>query len=81
MEIDDRPAEVWADLYTPQDLGRFVADLRTSRGLTQAQLAEELGVTRQYLSQIESGQPTLYGDRLFRLLRLLQGTLRGRYTP
>ncbi len=79
MDGGSESADLWADLYTPQDLGHFVADLRKSRGLTQAQLADELGVTRQYISEIESGQPNLYSDRLFRLLRLLHGNLRGRY--
>jgi len=73
-------AELWSELYTPQDLGRFVADLRRTRGLTQAELADELGVTRQYISEIESGQPNLYSERLFQLLRLLHGSLRGRYS-
>jgi HTH-type transcriptional regulator/antitoxin HipB len=66
----------WAPIYTPVDLGLFLRDLRTQRGLTQAQLADELGVTRQYVVELEGGKPNLYSDRLFQTLRLLGGHLR-----
>ncbi len=48
-------------------------DYRTKRGLTQAQLAETLGVTRQTIIAIEQGkyQPTLHlayrAARLFKV--------------
>lgn len=67
---------MWAPVYTEADLGRFVRDLRVQRGMTQAQLAEELGVSRQYVTEIERGKPTLYSERLFEILRLLGGRLR-----
>ncbi len=67
---------VWAPIHTAADLGRFLRDLRVQRGWTQAQLAEELGVTRQYVSEIENGKPNLYSERLFQTLRLLGGRLR-----
>lgn len=66
----------WAPIYTPADLGRFLRDLRTREGMTQAQLADELGVTRQYVVELETGKPNLYSDRLFHALRLLGGHLR-----
>lgn len=66
----------WAPIYTPRDLGLFLRDLRTQRDLTQAQLADELGVTRQYVIELETGKPNLYSDRLFQALRLLGGHLR-----
>ena len=77
----DAPAmhEFWADVYTAQQLGEFVSRLRRAHGLTQTELADELGVTRQYISELERGVPTLYTDRLFSLLRLLGGSLRGRF--
>ncbi|MCC2323454.1 helix-turn-helix domain-containing protein [Cellulomonas xiejunii] len=34
-------------------------------------LADELGVDRRYVYQMESGVPTLYTRRLFAMLRLL----------
>jgi len=71
--------DVWTDIYTPEDLGRFVTRLRQARGLTQAQLADELGISRQYIHEIERGEPNLYSTRLFSLLRLLNAGLRAHY--
>jgi len=61
----------WGYVTTPADLGAFLRSLREERQLTQEQLADDLGITRQYLYEIESGKPTLYTTRLFSLLRLL----------
>lgn len=66
----------WAPIRTPTDLGAFLRRLRLDRGWTQAELAEELGVSRQYVVELEGGKPNLYSDRLFQALRLLGGTLR-----
>ena len=71
-----QPEGTWAPINTPADLGLFLRDLRVQRGLTQAQLAEQLGVTRQYVAEIEKGKPNLYSERLFQGLRLLGGRLR-----
>ncbi|MGN6605645.1 MAG: helix-turn-helix domain-containing protein [Jatrophihabitans sp.] len=62
-------------MLSAQDLGRFLGDLRAERGLTQAQLADELGISRRYVYEIESGKPSLYSDRLFATLRLLGARL------
>lgn len=72
--------DTWAPINTAADLGRFLRDLRVQRGLTQGQLAEELGVTRQYVAEIERGKPTLYSERLFQSLRLLGGRLRAEWS-
>ncbi|MDP9115902.1 MAG: helix-turn-helix domain-containing protein [Actinomycetota bacterium] len=64
-------AKRWGRVLSPKDLGRFLADLRAERGLTQVQLADELGVSRRYVYEIENGKPSLYSDRLFATLRLL----------
>lgn len=60
---------------TPADLGLRLAALRTKRGLTQAQVAEQLDTSRRYVSEIEAGKPSLCSDRLFRLLALLDAEL------
>lgn len=70
------PDVTWAPINTAEDLGRFLRNLRVRRGLTQAQLAAELGVTRQYVVEIERGKTNLYSERLFQSLRLLGGRLR-----
>lgn len=45
---------------------------RRSAGLTQAQVAERLGVTQQTYSQLEAKPEAVSVDRLFRVLRLLK---------
>jgi transcriptional regulator with XRE-family HTH domain len=65
----------WARVLTPTDLGRFLAELRIERDLTQAELAEALGVSRRYIYEIESAKSSLYTERLFSLLRLLGARL------
>jgi transcriptional regulator with XRE-family HTH domain len=37
------------------DLGRRIADQRKARGITQAQLAEQLGIAQQTMSHYEGG--------------------------
>ncbi|GAA4832515.1 hypothetical protein GCM10023221_05640 [Luteimicrobium xylanilyticum] len=73
--MTDRPAE-WAYVTRPADLGGFLRRRRTQRGLTQAELADDLGITRRYLVEIEQGKPSLYTDRLFALLRELDVVLK-----
>jgi HTH-type transcriptional regulator/antitoxin HipB len=68
-------AKRWARVMSAQDLGQFLTELRASRGLTQAQLADDLGISRRYVYEIESGKPSLYSDRLFSTLRLLGARL------
>lgn len=67
--------ETWKPASTPAALGRRLAEVRLARGLTQSQVAKSLGISRRYLCEIEAGKPSLYSDRLFRLLRLLGADL------
>jgi transcriptional regulator with XRE-family HTH domain len=39
-----------------KDIGRRIAELRRERGLTQEQLAVKVGVTFQWLAQVEAGR-------------------------
>jgi len=68
--------ESWGYIRSPEDLGRFLARARADLGLTQQALADELGVNRRYVSEIENGTPGLYTERLFQALRLLGVRLR-----
>jgi HTH-type transcriptional regulator / antitoxin HipB len=72
----DVMADAWAAVRTSEDLGRFLSHVREDRGLTQQALADELGVSRRYVSEIENGKPGLYTERLFQMLRLLGVRLR-----
>lgn len=42
-----------------RDLGLRLAELRAARGLTQAALAEEVGVSLRYVQAIEGGRQNL----------------------
>ncbi|KQR15890.1 helix-turn-helix domain-containing protein [Cellulomonas sp. Leaf334] len=66
----------WAWVTRPTDLGDFLRDRRQQRGLTQAELADELGISRRYVVEIEQGKPSLYTDRLFAVLRELDIVLK-----
>lgn len=57
----------WTRARGPRDLGRFVQQARKRRDLTQSALADELGLTRQYVSEVESGVGNLYITRLFEI--------------
>lgn len=54
-----------------RDLGRRISELRSERGLTQEQLAENLRVTVQYFQRIEGGKENLTVRPLVRLAREL----------
>ena len=62
--------ETWA-IKSAGDLGRTIAGLRAQRGLTQAELAKQGGVSRNYLAQLETGLTVAMLERVLRLLRRL----------
>jgi HTH-type transcriptional regulator/antitoxin HipB len=71
----------WGYVSTPADLGHLLRALREEQGLSQERLAEDLGITRQYLHELETGKPTLYATRLFTLLRLLGARIKVETLP
>jgi HTH-type transcriptional regulator/antitoxin HipB len=60
---------------SPEDIGRTIADIRHRRALTQAELAEEAGISRHWLAKLEAGRSTPVLDHLLRLLRRLGATI------
>lgn len=64
-----------APLQSPGSLGRAAQQARLARGLTQAQLAEELGIAPSALSEIENGKATIYIRRYFDIMRATGMTL------
>lgn len=62
-------------VHNPRDVGRAIAGVRAERGLTQAQLAEELGIDRAYLARLESGADQLVLERTILALRRMRATV------
>lgn len=66
------PTEHHWVVRSSEDLGRAIAGARASRGMTQAQLAEQLGIDRSYLAGLESAaRSTLALERTLLALRRL----------
>ncbi|HSS43068.1 MAG TPA: helix-turn-helix transcriptional regulator [Solirubrobacterales bacterium] len=62
-------------VHNPGDIGRAIAGVRAERGLTQAQLAEELGIDRAYLARLESDPDQLVLERAILALRRMGATV------
>jgi HTH-type transcriptional regulator / antitoxin HipB len=58
-----------AKLRAPADFGLALQQARTARGLSQTELARELGVPQSTISAMESGKPTIYLRRLLAIAR------------
>jgi len=58
-------------VYHPAALGQAVKHFREDAGLTQAELAEKVGIRRVYLAEFEAGKVTEQTERLVSLLRAL----------
>ncbi|MGH9127510.1 MAG: helix-turn-helix transcriptional regulator [Acidimicrobiales bacterium] len=58
-------------IYSAASLGDAIRHYRTEAGLTQARLAEAIGLQRSYLSELERGKETEQLRRILRLLRHL----------
>jgi transcriptional regulator with XRE-family HTH domain len=46
---------MWTNAFSNEDIGEHIVELRRERGLTQAQFAEQLGVSAPTVSSLESG--------------------------
>lgn len=65
----DRPGPY--RVYSARSLGDAIRHYRNAAGLTQAELAEAVGVRRSYLSELEQGKETEQLTRVLRILRQL----------
>jgi len=71
MPTDDHATQGQYRIYSARSLGDAIRHYRTEAGLTQAELAETLGVQRSYLSELEHGKETEQLTRILRILRHL----------
>lgn len=53
-------------------LGKRIRELRRASELTQEQLAERVGMSPKYLSNVERGRENVGLDKLFRIARALE---------
>lgn len=58
-----------SSLRTPADFGLAIQQSRMARGMTQAELASDIGVSQSAISEIESGKSTIYLRRFLSLAR------------
>lgn len=70
-----------ADKQFYREFGRRIAALRAALGITQAEVAERLGVTRASVANIEGGRQKLYVHQLYALARALQLSDLGELLP
>lgn len=57
---------------TDQAIGQRLAEMRRERGITQAELAEALGVSQPVVSDYERGALRLHGEQIAKLAALLK---------
>jgi HTH-type transcriptional regulator/antitoxin HipB len=57
------------EMDSAEAMGRMLQQGRLLRGLTQRELADELGISQRYVYEIESGKPTIFAQRLFQMMR------------
>lgn len=58
-----------AEIRKGADLGRVLAEARRALGLTQAEMADQVGLSRVYVSALESGRTTPLLEHYVRGLR------------
>lgn len=58
-----------ARLRSPGDFGLALQQGRLARGMTQMELAAEVGVPQSTISEIEAGKSTIFLRRLLELMR------------
>ena len=58
-------------VYTAASIGPAIRHYRKEAGLTQAELADRVGLTREYLSRLEQGHESEQVRRILAVLREL----------
>lgn len=60
---------------SPQALGRLLQQARLAQGLSQQEVADQLGISQGYVSELEGGKTSLALTRIFDIMRLTGMTL------
>lgn len=63
------------EIRTAEDFGAAIADRRKELGKTQAELSKTVGVSRDYLSKLESGRSSRVTEHVLRILRRTGATI------
>ncbi len=71
MSKSDPASEQPFRLYTAASIGPAIRHYRTEAGLTQAELADRVGLSVTYLSRLESGHETEQLRRIVATLKQL----------
>lgn len=61
---------MWTNAYSREDLGAFLQEVRKEQGISQKEMAEQLGFSTVTLSALETGKNVSY-DKIDRYLQLL----------
>ena len=54
------------------EFGKFIREAREKKGLYQADVAEQIGVSRSYYTMIESGNREIYFTLAINICRILE---------
>lgn len=66
---------------SPEALGHMLQQARLLSGLSQRQLAEQLGTSQRYIWEMEAGKPSIFIERLFALMRATGMSLEATIVP
>lgn len=59
----------------------WLVDLRNEEGLTQAEMAKKIGISRPYYTQIETGVKSPTGQTALRIATILDIDMRNFFAP
>lgn len=57
------------EIPTAEALGRMLQQGRLVRGMSQRELADQLGIGQKWVWEMEGGKPGIFTARLFQILR------------
>jgi transcriptional regulator with XRE-family HTH domain len=60
------------DMIDKKEIGKLIQESRKNKEMTQQQLAEKTGLSRNYISDVENGRYTPSAETLFRICSILE---------